>query len=156
MKKKYIVELTDSDRAFLKGCVDKGKNTAYEIKHAHILLKADAAGPAWTDTRIAEAFGCHAQTVYNVRRSFVERGLSGALSRATPRKPSRAPKLDGAAEARLIALSCGEPPVGFAKWTLRLLAEALVALECVESVCHETVRRTLKKTRYAHICGSSG
>ena len=71
MKKKYIVELTDSDRAFLKGCVDKGKNTAYEIKHAHILLKADAAGPAWTDTRIAEAFGCHAQTVYNVRRSFV-------------------------------------------------------------------------------------
>ena len=107
MKKKYIVELTDSDRAFLKGCVDKGKNTAYQIKHAHILLKADAAGPAWTDTRIAEAFGCHAQTVYNVRRSFVERGLSGALSRATPRKPSRAPKLDGAAEARLIALSCG-------------------------------------------------
>ena len=145
MKKKYIVELTDSDRAFLKGCVDKGKNTAYQIKHAHILLKADAAGPAWTDARIAEAFGCHARTVYNVRRRFLERGLSGALSRATPRKPSRLPKLDGAAEARLIALSCGDPPAGFAKWTLRLLAEELVALECVESVSHETVRRTLKK-----------
>ena len=146
MKKKYIVELTDSDRAFLKGCVDKGKHPAYEIKHAHILLKSDAAGPAWTDARIAEAFGCHTRTVYNVRRRFLERGLSGALCRATPRKPSRLPKLDGAAEARLIALSCGDPPAGFAKWTLRLLAEALVALECVESVSHETVRRTLKKT----------
>lgn len=144
MKKKYVVDLSDSQRQLLKDCVEKGQTTAYKIRHAHILLKADAG---WTDAQIAEAFGCHPQTVYNVRRRFVEKGFSEALGRSERQEPPCPRKLDGAAEARLIALSCGQPPEGFRRWTLRLLAAKLVELEIVESISPETVRQTLKKMR---------
>ena len=144
MKKKYVVDLSDSQRELLKDCVEKGQTTAYKIRHAHILLKADAG---WKDAQIAEAFGCHVQTVYNVRRRFVEKGFSEALGRSERQEPPCRRKLDGAAEARLIALSCGQPPEGFRRWTLRLLAAKLVELEIVESISPETVRQTLKKMR---------
>ena len=147
MQKKYIVKLSDLERKSLDEIVSKGKHSVYKIKHAHILLKTDANGPNWTDERTAEAFGCHAQTVRNIRKRFFEEGLSAALGRSKPAKPPRSPKLDGADEARLIALSCSEPPEGYGHWTLRLLSDKLVELDIVDSISKETVRQVLKKTR---------
>ena len=145
MKKKYVVELSDVERQDLQEIVSKGQHAAYKIKHAHILLKADATGPGWTDAKISEAFACHPQTVRNLRERFSEGGLSSALERSKPAKPPRSPRLDGAGEARLIALSCSQPPEGFGGWTLRMLADKLVELSVVESISPETVRQTLKK-----------
>ena len=156
MEKKYVVKLSESDRWSLQEIVNKGKHAACKIKRANILLQADVPAAGWTDPQIAKAFGCHAQTVRNLRKRFCEVGLASALERSQPAKPPREEKLDGAGEARLIALSCSEPPGGFGRWTLRLLAAKLVEFEIVESISPETVRRTLKKTRCAHICGSNG
>ena len=156
MNKTYIVRLTGPEREQLKRMVDAGKAAAYRIKHANILRKIDADGPKWTDEQAAEAFGCHANTVRNIRRRFVEGGLSSALERKKQQSPSRARKLDGRAEARLIALRCGDPPEGFSRWTLHLLADKLVELKVVDSISHETVRQTLKKTSLSPICESSG
>ena len=110
------------------------------------MLKADITGPGWTDTKISEAFGCHPQTVRNLRERFSQGGVSGALARRPPPNPPRARRLDGAGEARLIALSCSQPPEGFGRWTLCMLADKLVELRVVESISPETVRQTLKKT----------
>ena len=145
--KKYIVKLTKEERASLTELVRKGKSQAYKIKHANILLKADANDSNWTDDEITKAFGCHSKTVYNVRKRFVEQGLDAALERQKQSSPSRKPKLDGQGEARLIAVGCSQPPKGHAKWTLRMLGDKLVELEVVESISHETVRQTLKKKR---------
>jgi transposase len=145
--KKYIVTLTDDERAELTELARCGKAAAYKITHARVLLKADAApaGPGWPDERIAEALDVGTATVERLRRRFVEEGLQAALSRKKQlnRKP---PVLDGAAEARLVALACSAPPLGRACWTLRLLADRLVELEVVPAVSYETVRRTLQKT----------
>jgi len=110
------------------------------------LISVGTSGPGWTDKQISEAFACDPKTVYNVRRRFVQKGLSGALGRVRRQTPPCPRKLDGAAEARLIALSRSEPPEGFGRWSLRLLASELVRLEIVESISPETVRQTLKKT----------
>lgn len=144
--KKYIVELTDAERKQLEDLVTKGKTAAYKIKHANILLKADAHGPGWVDTRIAEAFGCHMHTVENVRRRFVVHGLGRALERKKQDRPSQEIKLDGEGEARLIAIACSQPPEGRDRWTLQMLADELVRLEVVDSISPQTVMRTLKKT----------
>ena len=144
--KKYIVRLTDEERQQLEGLVSKGQAQAYKIKHAHILLKADADGPCWTDATIAEAFSCHRGTVEGIRKRFVEQGLQEALERKKREKPPREKILDGAGEARLIALSCSQPPEGRTRWTLELLADKLVELAVVETISYQTVRRTLKKT----------
>ena len=144
-KKKHKVELTSEERQTLETLVRQGERNALEIRRAHILLKADAKGPAWTDAQIAEAFGCHRQTVYNVRKRWTEREGLPALKRKPQSRPSRLPKLDGQGEARLIALCCSDPPEGFSQWTLQLLADQLVELEIVESISLEAVRRTLKK-----------
>lgn len=146
MNKTYVVRLKDEEREGLKRMVDAGKAAAYRIKHANILLKVDADGPVWTDEQAAEAFSCHPNTVRNIRQRFVEEGFSSALERKKQHKPSRERRLDGKAEAQLIALRCGDPPEGFARWTLHLLADKLVELEIVDSISHETVRQTLKKT----------
>lgn len=146
MNKKYIVRLSEEERGELERLITKGKAAVYKIRHAHILLKADADGPAWTDPRIAEAFSCHARTVEGIRRRFVEQGTRAALNRKKRAMPPREKILDGAKEARLIALSCSQPPKGRGRWTLHLLADRMVELEIVESISHETVRRTLKKT----------
>jgi transposase len=146
--KKYLVTLTAEERAWLSRLVSAGQRSALTITRARILLKADEAdgGPAWEDVAIAEALDCGLRTVERVRQRFVERGLEPALGRKPQDRPSRERKLDGAAEARLIALACSAPPDGRARWTLKLLTDKLVELEVVESVCDETVRRVLKKT----------
>lgn len=156
MKKKHIVELNDEERQALKARIETGKSEAYKIRHAHILLKSDTKGPCWSDARIAEAFGCHEQTVRNVRKRFVEEGFDRALERARRQKPPTPRKLDGEGEARLIALCCGSPPEGYSQWTLRLLASEMVRLEIVESISPETVRQTLKKTNSNRIFVSNG
>jgi hypothetical protein len=144
--KKYIVRLTDAERDQLEDLVGKGQAPAYKIRHAHILLKADAEGPCWTDQAIADAFSCHRGTVEGIRKRFVEQGLQGALGRKKREKPPRERILDGEGEARLIAVACGQPPEGRTRWTLALLADKLVELNVVESISYQTVRRTLKKT----------
>jgi transposase len=144
MNKKYIVRLSNAERAQLTELTRKGKAAAYKVRHAHILLKVDAAGPAWTDARIAESFAVSVNTVLGIRQRFVEQGLEAALNRKPQAHPSRAPRLDGEGEARLIALRCSAPPDGHARWTLRLLADQAVALEIVEAISHETVRQGLK------------
>ncbi|MBT9141415.1 MAG: hypothetical protein DDT30_02007 [Dehalococcoidia bacterium] len=144
--KKYIVRLTNEERGQLTELTRKGKAAAYKIRHAHILLKADVDGPAWTGAQIAAGFSVHMNTVSIIRQRFVEQGLEAALNRKERARPPRERKLDGEAEARLIALSCGKPPEGYNRWTLRLLADKAVELEIVDTVSYETVRRTLKKT----------
>jgi transposase len=147
-QKKYLVTLTAEERDRLTALVSAGKRSALTITRARILLKADQAdgGPAWEDARIAEALDCGLRTVERVRQRFVERGLDPALGRKEQDRPSRPRKLDGRAEARLIALACSAPPQGRKEWTMRLLADQLVELEVVDSVSDETVRRVLKKT----------
>ena len=146
-KQKHKVELTDEERQTLQTLVRKGEHSALKPTRAHILLKADSNGPGWTDAQIAEAFGCHEQTAYNVRKRFATRDRLSALERKPQSRPSHVRKLDGKGEARLLALACSDPPEGFAAWTLRLLADELVNLEIVDSISLETVRQTLKKTR---------
>ena len=146
MNKKYIVRLTAEERKHLENIVSKGKRAAYKIKHANILLKTDADGPAWSDEAIAEAFSVSIGTVRNVRQRFVERGLSGALERKKQSRPSRRRILDGEKEARLLAIACTKAPEGNTRWTLQLLADEMVRLNIVESISYQTVRRTLKKT----------
>ena len=146
MLKKYIVRLTDAEREVLREVVGKFKGSSQKVRRAQVLLKADAEGPAWTDAEIAEAFGCRTKTVENIRERLVTKGFAVTLEGAPRPQPPRAKLLDGEQEAKVIALRRGSPPPGFANWTLRLLAEQVVALEIVESISHETVRRTLKKT----------
>ena len=156
MNKKYVVRLTMEEREELGAMVSKGRAAAYKIRHANILLKADADGPAWSDERIAEAFGCHPRTVENVRRRFVLEGLEAAIVRRRQKKLSRERKLDGEGEAHLIAIACSTPPDGRDRWTLQLLADRLVRLEVVDSISDQTVRRTLKKTRSSRTLKSAG
>ena len=146
MLKKYIVRLTDQERSALQKVVEKFKGSSQKVRRAQVLLKADADGPAWTDARIAEAFGCRTKTVENLRQRFVTAGFEVTLHGQPRLKPPCPKLLDGAQEAKLIAMRLGPPPPGFSNWTLRLLAEKVVALELVESISYETVRRTLKKT----------
>ena len=144
--KKYIVRLMGEERERLTAMVTKGRTKAQKIRRAQVLLKIDADGPNWTDEQAAEAFLMRANTVAEIRQRFVEGGLDRALERKEPDEPPRRRKLDGAGEARLIAMACGEPPEGRARWTLRLLAGQLVELAIVDGISHETVRQTLKKT----------
>ena len=147
-QKKYLVTLTLEERDQLTRLTTAGRASARTLTRARILLKADQAtgGPAWDDARIAEALDCGHRTVERVRQRFVERGLDDALTHKEQQSPRRPRVLDGAAEARLLALACSQPPDGRAGWTLRLLADRLVELEVVEAVSRETVRRALKKT----------
>ena len=147
MNKKYIVRLSAEERSQLNDLIRKGKAAASKIRHAHILLQADADGPAWMDEHIAASFSVSVPTVQGVRQRLVEQGLEAARNRKKQARPSRAPLLDGEGEARLIALRCSAPPAGYARWTLRLLADQAVALDIVEAISHETVRQTLKKMR---------
>ena len=146
MRKRYIVRLTDEEREDLTQLVSKGKAAARKLRRARVLLKADADGPAWADRRIAEALDVGTRMVENIRRRSVEEGLEAALNRKKRCRPPREKVLDGEKEAKLIAMCCGKPPEGRARWTLRLLAGNMVELDIVESISYETLRRTLKKT----------
>jgi len=147
MRKKYIVELSNEERETLRELISSGKASARKLTHARILLKADSSPGAanWKDAEICEALDVGRITVERVRKRLVEEGLEVALGR---RKPSRQyeRRLDGDGEAHLIALTCSDPPDGYKRWTLQLLAEKMVALEYVDQLSYETVRRVLKKT----------
>jgi hypothetical protein len=146
MPKKYVVRLSDEERLELTAVVQKLAGTSQKVKRAMILLKADADGPGWTDERIAEAFSCRTRTIEKLRQRLVERGFAEVLHGKSRETPPVAKLLNGEQEARVIALRLGPPPKGFANWSLRLLAQQIVALEIVPVISHETVRRTLKKT----------
>lgn len=157
-QKRYVVRLTGAERARLEDLVRRGRVWALRRRHAHVLLKADEGrqGPAWTDEEIAEAFEIHADTVRNIRRRYVEEGLEAALDRKKQPPRLHLRKLDGAQEARLLAVACGPPPKGQARWSLRLLADRVVELEIVDSISYETVRQVLKKTSSSPIASSTG
>ncbi len=146
MVKKYIVRLSNEERTLLQDIVKKLKGTSQKVRRASILLKADADGPNWSDAKIAEALSCRTRTIENVRRRLVTKGLDAVLNRKKRETPPTPKLLDGKQEAEIIALRLGKPPAGFANWTLRLLADQVVALEIADSISHETVRGTLKKT----------
>ena len=144
MEKKYIVRLTDEERETLRGVIKKLKGSSQHVRRAHMLLKAAANGPHWTDKKIAEAFSCRTKTVENVRQRLVTVGFESALHGEKPQPPPRQKRLDGEPEAPVIAL-LRQVPKGFAKWSLRLLAEQVVELAIVDAVSHETLRKMLKK-----------
>ncbi len=153
-KQTYQVKLSQGERDHLENLVSSGTEKVRKLTRARILLKADAG---WSDPEISQALDVGASTVERVRKRYATAGLEVALNRKpTSREYER--KLDGAAEAHLIALACGEPPEGYAEWSLRLLAERVVTLEQVEveSVSHETVRQVLKKTNSSPGSISSG
>ena len=156
MNKRYIVRLTSAEREQLEQLVRKGKTAAYKIRHAHILLSVDADGLCWSDEQTRAAFRCNSNTIHNIRQRFVESGLEAALHRKKQVILSRKPLLDGAGEARLIALGCSSPPEGYGHWTLKLLSDKLVELKVVPSISGQTVHRVLKKMNSSHICAPVG
>lgn len=145
MYKKYIVRLSEEERGICQEVIKKLKGSSQKARRAQILLKSDADGPAWPDAKIAEAYNCREQTIENVRKRLVTEGFERALEGQKRQTPPTLPKLDGEGEAKLIAMRLGKPPAGYGRWTLQLLADELVALEVVDSISHETVRKTLKK-----------
>ena len=147
MNKKYIVRLSDEERTTCQEIIKNLRGSSQRFRRAQILLKADADGPTWPDVKIAEAFDCRVQTIENLRKRLVIEGFELALEGKKRQDPPTPSKLDGVGEAKLIALRLGKPPTGYGHWTLQLLADELVALEVVDSISHETVRKTLKKTR---------
>jgi hypothetical protein len=146
MNKKYIVRLSEQERQGCKDVIEKLNGTSQKVRRAQILLKADADGPSWTDARIAEAFNCRLQTIENLRKRCVTESFELALDGKKRETPPTQPLLDGKGEAKLISMRLGKPPAGYGRWSLQLLADELVALDVVDSISHETVRKTLKKT----------
>lgn len=142
--KKYIVNLTKEQREELSHLISTGKASARQLTHARLLLKADQGsdGPAWSDARIAEALEISTSMISSVRKRCAQRGVQEAILPAKAQRV-RSRRLDGTHEAYLIALVCGAPPDGLARWTLRLLASTLVELGYVEHISHETVRQVL-------------
>jgi transposase len=154
---KWVVRLDAAERAELETLLTTKRVAAERVLRARVLLKADegAQGPAWSDTAIADAFEISVSNVQRLRQRLVEEGLAAALVRH-PSPQARPRKLDGAQEARLVTLACSAPPAGRARWTLQLLADQLVALEVVDTISDETVRRTLKKTPSSRGASASG
>src|SRR5262245_17945419 len=153
---KVVIRLTDEQRRTLQALVRTGSHKAHARTRAQILLRADADGPdAWPDERVAEAVGVCRMTVSRVRQQFAAEGLDATLHkrRAADRQYR---KLDGAQEARLVALACSQPPAGHARWTMELLAERLVELKVVDAIHPSTVCRTLKKMTSSRGSNSSG
>jgi hypothetical protein len=146
MKKKYIVRLSAEERARCEEIVRKLKGSSQKVVRAQILLKADIDGPNWIDDKIAEAFGYSRRAVEQVRERLVTEGFEITLNGKRPSNPPREKLLSGEQEAALIAMRLGSPPSGYGSWTLNLLKNEMIALEIVETVSHETIRTTLKKT----------
>lgn len=153
-KKEYEVKLSQSERDHLKNLISSGTEKARKLTRARILLKADEG---WTDKTISQALDVGMATVGRIRRKYVENGLGNALNRE-PSSRQWERKIDGKTEAHLLALTCRKAPEGYARWTLRLLADRLVKLEqvTIESVSYETVRQVLKKTTSNHGRTSNG
>ncbi len=152
-KEKCVVRLTEDERAYLRTLIGRGSAPARMLSRARILLKTDQGegGAAWSDAAISGALEVGLSTVARVRRQYASEGLEATLNRKAPEREYRR-KLDGSQEARLIALACSEPPIGRKRWTLRMLADRLVALEVVvDTISYETVRQTLKQTNYSSL-----
>jgi transposase len=143
----YVLKLTRDERAEFERVIKAGKAAGWKIQRAQALLKCDQGpqGPSWIDDQVAEAFGCTRRSVENWRKQAVEQGPLSLLERK-PRCDAGRTKLDGEGEAQLVKLACSQAPAGFARWSLRLLAEKLVELEIVDSISHESVRSVMKKT----------
>ena len=156
--KKYIVRLSAEERDQLTALISGGKHPARKLLKARILLKADIseAGEGWSDSRIAEALDTSTDTILRTRQRLVEQGLEAALTYQYSPASARPRIFDGAAEAKLIALVCGDPPKGRARWTLQLLEEKVVELKIVDRASDNTIGRTLKKTRSSRICKNNG
>lgn len=146
MNQKYPVELTEAERYQLKQILASGTHSVRKVRRAQILLKSDSSqdGPNWSYQAICQAFDVSQPTISEVRRAYVEDGLEAAINRKKPERVYER-RLDGEAEAHLIALACGEPPEGYERWTLRLLKARMIKLSYVENISHETIRTTLKK-----------
>lgn len=140
--KKYIEDLSESEREVCEEAVKRLKGSSQKVKRANILLKAHRG---WSDVKIAEAFDCRTSTVERVRKRLIEIGFEETLHGKKRSQPPVKKFIDGAQEAKVIALRLGDPPKGYSKWTLRLLARKVVELEVAESVSYQTVRRKLKK-----------
>ena len=145
MHKKYVVRLSEEARMVCEGIIKHLKGSSQKFRRAQILLKADADGAGWPDVKIAEAFNCRVQTIEHLRKRLVTESFELALDGKKRQEPPTPCQLDGGAEAKLIAMRLGKPPAGYGHWTLHLLADEMVALEVVEAISHETVRKTLKK-----------
>jgi len=142
--KRYIVRLSEEERTILQATIKKLVGGSQKARRARILLKADANGPNWTDHKIAEAFDCSQRAVELIRERLVTQGFEDTLHGKARLRPSRK-ILSGEQEAQLIAMRLGSAPTGYGQWTLRLLRNQMIELAVVESISHETVRRTLKK-----------
>ena len=157
--KRYVVALEKEERDELAGITRKGSHQSQKVINALILLNCDegefnehrARGEA-----VAEILRISARKVDRVKKRFVEEGMGAALGGRQGRRPSYVRKADGEFEARLVALSCAEPPEGHSQWSLRLLADRVVELGHIDSVSHETVRRVLKKTQSSRGGASAG
>lgn len=145
---RYKIKLTEPEIEELNKVIKKGKHNSQTYRAAHILLSCDEgkhSKESCTNREIAKVLGIGMRTIDRVKKKFVEKGIDAALNRRpTSRVYER--KMDGDAEAKLVKLCCSEPPEGFSKWTLRLLADKMVELEYVESISHVTVSKVLKKT----------
>jgi transposase len=146
MNKKYIVRLSAKERRILRDVIKELNGSSQKVRRAQMLLKADVAGPGWTDERIAEAFDSRIRTVEKLRARFVTEGFEQTLDGKPRERPPTEKILSGKQEARVIAMRLSPPPKGYANWTLRLLARKVVELEIADWISYETVRRTLKKT----------
>ena len=156
--KKYVVTLSDEERERLNALIHMGKHPARQLTKARILLKADIseAGDGWSDSQIAEALETSVDTVARTRQQLVEEGFEAVLVRKHSPASDRPRIFDGAAEPKLIALACSEPPKGRKRWTLQLLEEAVVELHIVDRASDNTIGRTLKKTFSSRTCKSNG
>jgi hypothetical protein len=156
--KKYVVRLSAEERTALEALIGKGKSPARRLTKARILLKADQSedGEGWSDSRIVEALDTTPSMIYRVRKQLVEEGLESVLSRKKRETPPIARIFDGEKEAKLIALACSAPPEGFARWSLRLLEEKVVALDIVAHASDSTIGRVLKKTLSSPTAKSAG
>ena len=157
-EKRYVVRLSDEERERLNTLISSGKHPARQLTRARILLKADASetGEGWRDCEIAAALDTSVDTVARTRQQLVEEGFDAALVRKHSPASARTRIFDGAAEAKLIALACSQPPKGRKRWTLQLLEEQVVELKIVDRASDNTIGRTLKKTFSGRICRSNG
>ena len=149
---KYHVTLTGEERETLQQLVRKGKTAGYRIRHAQILLALDEieANGSWTDETIGKAYGASIRTIGLMRKRFVEEGFQAALERKKRETPPSIIKIDGEAEAKIIALTCSEPPEGRSRWTLQLLANKVVELGILDSISDHGIGDLLKKTALSH------
>jgi len=144
---KYKVKLTKEEREELNAVISKGSHTAQQYRNAYILLNSDESGygEKIVNEEVSRVLKVSMRMIDRVKQRFVEEGFEACLERK-PLSKTRAKKIDGELEARLIALSCSKAPEGFSKWSLRLLADKMVELNYVDDISYETVRRVLKKT----------